>query len=122
MSNQTNATSGNIVFLKPMMEKIIIAACKHFGCTEDDLLEKSTVSDIVYRRSVCYYLITHNVIISPARIGKRFDRGRTTVIRQVDDIDLRQKIYAHIRHDLAAIMNIANNLDIQFTTHGMDAK
>lgn len=117
-----NNNQVNPVILKPMMEKIIIAACRHFACTEEDLMQRCNAEDVVYRRSVCYYLISKNVIISPSRIGKRFERGRTTVVRQVDDIELRQKIYAHIRHDLTAIMSIANNLELQFITHGMGAK
>lgn len=109
--------------LKPMMEKIIMAACQHFGCTEEELMEKSKAADVFYRRSICFYLISQNVVISPARIAKRFGfEAHSTVSRPISSIEVQKNIYAHIKQDLNKVMEIANNLDVQFTTYGMDNK
>lgn len=116
-----NSTPTPIV-LKPMMEKIIIAACKYFGYSEEELLSGKSL-DVVHARKICFYLVKQNVFISNLKIAKRFNlKGDSTVTRHIDDIEAQKNIYARIMHDLQTVLTIANNLDIQFTTHGMDTK
>lgn len=94
-----------------MLEKIIAAACVYFDITEEELLASSTVTDKVYRRSLCFYLIKQDVLISNERIAQRFGMSAgSTVSRQADKIEAHKKIYAQVKHDLAAILRIVDTL------------
>lgn len=99
------------VISKPLMECYIQATCMHFGCTEEELIEKDKGQDCVYRRDVCIYLIHSNVVISWGRIAKRFGfKSHSTIMRSFDRIEARKNIYAHIKHDLQVIEQIKISL------------
>jgi chromosomal replication initiation ATPase DnaA len=99
------------VISKPMIERIIRAACAYFDITEDELKQKSQCDDVVYRRKLCYYLIRQEVIISNARIAQRFGyKDADWVSKSIEEIEARKGIFPQISRDLTAILQIANNL------------
>jgi len=115
-----NNSTSNVIVLKPMMEKIIMAACTYFNIDESELLN-SQAWNVVYYKKLCMYLIKEHVIISNFKIARRLGlKTHSTVAKHIDDIEAQKNIYSHFMNDLQKIMQIANNLDVQFTTYGMD--
>lgn len=116
-----NSTTG-IIMLKPMMEKIIMAACNYFSIDESELINSQSWN-VVYYKKLCMYLIKEHVIISNYKIANRLGlKNHSTVSKHIDDIGAQKNIYAPIKNDLQKIMEITNNLDVQFTTYGMVSK
>jgi hypothetical protein len=100
------------VISKPMMERIIDGTCLYFGISEQALMQKTTVKDVVYYRKVCWCLIRENCCISYGRIAQRFGfYDHATVLRHVEDMQAQRKIYAQTRHDLEKVLTISNNID-----------
>lgn len=108
MSNPSSAVP---VISKPLMERIIRAACAYWEITEEQLLEKSTETFIAYRRKICFYLIKTHVMLSYARIAVRFGlKDPWNISCAVDEIDSTKNIYPQTTRDIEAVLQIANNL------------
>lgn len=106
----TTPVTANTLITKPLLERIIKAACLYWDITEDELIN-GKANDQKYCKHVCWYLIKENVNISDHRIGQRFNNEKhSTVLRAIDKIRTQKKIYAQTLHDIRKVMDIANTL------------
>lgn len=113
------------VISRPMIERIIRAACAYWDITEEELLKRTTEHYVAYRRKVCFFLIKKHNPMSYGRIAARFTlKDPGYISRSVEEIEATKNIYTQTSHDLNAILQIANNLadrNNQFQ-HAVDGK
>src|SRR5436190_19316077 len=97
------------VISKPIIERIIRAACAYFDCTEEQLLQRSSEALIAYRRKLCFYLVKNEAVsISNARIAKRFNlKDPWHISCCIEEIETQKTIYPQTSRDLKAILEIA---------------
>lgn len=87
-------------------EKIIAAALQHFGVTEEVLLN-ATSTQGAYMRFCCFFLVKKETLLNHTAIGKRFNRGRNTVVYGINTIAGTKDIYRQTLGDLKIISELA---------------
>lgn len=98
---------------KPMLERIIAAACQYFNCAEEELFNKSTKADIAYRKKICWYVVKENVLISYGSLAQRSGlsyKSHGWIMEGIEEMRSQKHIYRQIADDIANIQKIADNL------------
>ncbi len=68
---------------KAVIADMITTICKHYGISENELLEKTRRADIVMVRAIAYYCLRHRMKLPFATIGKMFNKHHATVMHSV---------------------------------------
>lgn len=96
---------------RPIIEKIIIATCTYFNCTEIELTSKATTSEVVYRRKLVIALARQHTNMSYKRIANRMGLNSHDWMRSIiAEIESGKDIYRQISDDLKNVMNIVGTL------------
>lgn len=105
------------VLQKPIEDRIIDAATIYWEVERSYFSQRSQESTQVYRRSIVFYLIKENTLLSYEAVAKLFGfLSHQNVMDKVDTIEARKNVYPQVGNDIKNILRLAEKLDAQFVT------
>jgi len=100
---QTRSKVRPMVAMKMEAEKVIQSVCGHFNVTFEDLKKVTRKRQIVYKRQMVMYFLSHYTNMTYVEIGRLFEKDHTTVIHSKDLIRNLLDIDDTIKDDVEEI-------------------